>query len=592
MEDKNSETEKLHCKEGVRENFELEIDPKLYVWDKYFYRDRRFKIALYIFLIILIISLILTLVLFYIRPIHYYDPWNYDDKNGSTTKSFKQLVSDFSKKQSSTEYDQNDYKNTTATELSPKNTLKKDPQTILRKKFIKKIAYKVWDRYERYAWGQDTLRPLTKEYSFHKYGINSGLTIVTSLSTLWIMGMTEQFDRGRQWIENNLHFNQINQYVNVHDTITQFVGSLLSCYALTDDPMFRDKALEIAERLELAYHPITGLPYGEFIPSTGLVTDTTPNLSTIGGQQLEYRFLSEITGIRKFYNRVQLIQNRLHTIKKVDGLYRKQMYVETGQWVNELVTFAKPCSIFYSSLIKSTIRSKWNDTLSMKMYVDAIEAAFKMDLFPISRNGLQFVRNYHQAGKKYGDFMNYDSCYIGAMLALGASARKHFLSYNSEHIKTEMNLAESITRTCHEASIRSKSGLPPHHFYFNHAEEATNMRSTHQEFHLSSELMESYFVLWRLTGNKQYREFAWELFESITLNCETENGFSNVQNVNHEPIHLNNYQDATFLAATLKYLYLIFTDKDDDEVENSHSKLILLDEWVFNSFGQPFPVKK
>lgn len=104
--------------------------------------------------------------------------------------------------------------------------------------------------------------------------------------------------------------------------------------------------------------------------------------------------------------------------------------------------------------------------------------------------------------------------------------------------------------------------------------------------------MESYFVLWRLTGNKQYREFAWELFESITLNCETESGFSNVQNVNHEPIHLNNYQDATFLAATLKYLYLIFTDKDDDEVENSHSKLILLDEWVFNSFGQPFPVKK
>lgn len=45
-----------------------------------------------------------------------------------------------------------------------------------------------WAAYKKYAWGQDSLRPLSR--SSHKW-FGLGLTIVDSLDTLWIMGLTD-----------------------------------------------------------------------------------------------------------------------------------------------------------------------------------------------------------------------------------------------------------------------------------------------------------------------------------------------------------------------------------------------------------------
>ena len=97
----------------------------------------------------------------------------------------------------------------------------------------------------------------------------------------------------------------------------------------------------------------------------------------------------------------------------------------------------------------------------------------------------------------------------------------------------------------------------------------------------SSKLAESYFVLWRLTHNPKYREYAWQLAVAIERHCKTESGeYCEVRNVNEIPTHKQDRQHPIFLSATLKYLYLTFTA----------DTVLPLDQWTFNAVGHPLPV--
>ena len=93
-------------------------------------------------------------------------------------------------------------------------------------------------------------------------------------------------------------------------------------------------------------------------------------------------------------------------------------------------------------------------------------------------------------------------------------------------------------------------------------------------------MAESYFVLYRLTKEQKYREYAWELARAIHKHCRTKNGYAQVRDVMEMPTTKEDSQPPVFLSATLKYLYLTFAPDD----------LLPLDQWVFNTDGQPLPI--
>jgi mannosyl-oligosaccharide alpha-1,2-mannosidase len=67
-----------------------------------------------------------------------------------------------------------------------------------------------WDNYEKYAWGQNELKPLSR--NGHSAGIfgggqSLGATIVDALDTLYIMGNMNAYNKGREWIDKNFHMN-------------------------------------------------------------------------------------------------------------------------------------------------------------------------------------------------------------------------------------------------------------------------------------------------------------------------------------------------------------------------------------------------
>ncbi|KAI4146984.1 MAG: hypothetical protein LQ340_005734 [Diploschistes diacapsis] len=82
---------------------------------------------------------------------------------------------------------------------------------------------------------------------------------------------------------------------------------------------------------------------------------------------------------------------------------------------------------------------------------------------------------------------------------------------------------------------------------------------------LRPEAIESIFVLYRLTGNKELLEAGWRMFEAIDRNTATSFGNSAIHDVTVRPPFKPQKEDrmeSFWLAETLKYFYLLFSGPD------------------------------
>lgn len=114
-----------------------------------------------------------------------------------------------------------------------------------------------------------------------------------------------------------------------------------------------------------------------------------------------------------------------------------------------------------------------------------------------------------------------------------------------------------------------------------------------------SQTIESMFLMWKTTGDTRWRERAWDIFLALEREAKTGSGYAVVKTVTLSPPPLhddmprsvcfpyssvvsthNRVQLSFFLAETLKYLYLMFSEDD----------LVPLDKWVFNTEAHPFPI--
>ena len=128
-----------------------------------------------------------------------------------------------------------------------------------RREFVKNMALSSWNAYSAFAWGNETLMPVTKKSNDGYFGNNSGRSILAAMSTLWIMDLKEEFEQGRQWIDEKLNLSNMGKEVVVFRVVTEYIGGLLSCYALTDDLKFVIKAKEMANKLSKVYETSTGI---------------------------------------------------------------------------------------------------------------------------------------------------------------------------------------------------------------------------------------------------------------------------------------------------------------------------------------------
>ncbi|KAJ1648852.1 mannosyl-oligosaccharide alpha-1,2-mannosidase [Dispira simplex] len=98
---------------------------------------------------------------------------------------------------------------------------------------------------------------------------------------------------------------------------------------------------------------------------------------------------------------------------------------------------------------------------------------------------------------------------------------------------------------------------------------------------LRPETVESFFILWRITKNPQYREWGWQIFQAFERYAKyDQGGYTTLADVTKLSPPREDKMETFFLAETLKYLYLLFSPDD----------VVPLTEYVFNTEAHPFPI--
>lgn len=96
--------------------------------------------------------------------------------------------------------------------------------------------------------------------------------------------------------------------------------------------------------------------------------------------------------------------------------------------------------------------------------------------------------------------------------------------------------------------------LGPEIFRFNDSYEAEAAYDSDRAYILRPEVIESYFVLYRITGDPKYRDWAWEAAQAIERYSKAGpgRGYSGIRNTNSATPVQDDVQQTFFLAETLK----------------------------------------
>ena len=114
-----------------------------------------------------------------------------------------------------------------------------------RQQRVKAAMQFVWRNYRERAFGADELAPLTGR-AVNRWG-SIGCMLLDSLDTLWIMGMHDEFQEARAWVARSLTFGKHMGVVSVFETVIRALGGLLSAFDLSQDRVFLDRAVELAD---------------------------------------------------------------------------------------------------------------------------------------------------------------------------------------------------------------------------------------------------------------------------------------------------------------------------------------------------------
>ncbi|KAK6363039.1 hypothetical protein TWF730_000486 [Orbilia blumenaviensis] len=94
---------------------------------------------------------------------------------------------------------------------------------------------------------------------------------------------------------------------------------------------------------------------------------------------------------------------------------------------------------------------------------------------------------------------------------------------------------------------------------------------------LRPEAIESVFYMYRITGDRTWLDKGWKMFQAVEKFTKTEIAHSAINNVlDPKPYQLDS-MESFWLAETLKYFYLLFSEPD----------VISLDDYVFNTEAHP-----
>lgn len=452
-------------------------------------------------------------------------------------------------------------------------TVATDEKTTTRRQAIVDAFKHGYDAYKRSCGDGDELNPISKTC---RNWLHLGLTRLDALDTQWLMGMKDEFEDSVRWLDKHFYLDK-NVDVSLFEAMIRIVGGLLSAYDVSGDRNLLDKASKFADRLMPAFeshgsglpNPVINLQSGN--SKSHHWTGGQVVLSEVGTVQMELAYLTHHTGNPKYARAALKILKTLKEKAAIEpGLYATYLRPEDGSAANGMATLNAPADSMYEYLLKtwlltgksiSWLGDMWND--SAKAILTKLRMSDGDYIFP------GVLSHGHLSGH-----VEQLACFGGGMMALSANHTSSTSDSNAQ-----LQFGKDFTKFCRSMYSNSRSGLAPESVTISGGQ----MRSGQDTYALRPETLESIFYLFRATGDPMYREWGWEIFQSIEKHCKVAGGgYSGIKGTDSSSPSKDDIQHSWFFAETLKYLFLLFSDPS----------VVPLDKYVFNTEAHPLSIFK
>jgi mannosidase alpha-like ER degradation enhancer 2 len=431
-----------------------------------------------------------------------------------------------------------------------------------------------WRGYERYAWGHDELRPVSRT-TRDWYAEPLLMTPVDALDTLLLMGLDDEAAKARALIVERLGVRggaarpatggtaagehgarpaggaaafDLDLSVKTFEITIRMLGGLLSGWQMTGDPRLLRLADDLGTRLLPAFVSPTGMPYTFVNLKTGKTRGPRSNPAEIGTLLLEFGTLARATGKQVFYDRAKHAVVELYRRRSPLGLVGEEIDVETGRWTSRASHVGGGIDSYYEYLLKCW--RLFGDADCGAMWRQSI-GALNRYLADDAPTGFWYGQVDMLTGKRTATEFGALHAFFPAVLALGG----------------DLGRARRLEASCFK--MWNLHGIEPEVVDYR------TMAVVEAGYPLRPEIVESAYYLRHYTRDPRYLEMGRTFLEGLLAHCRTDAGYTVLKNVVTK--EKGDLMPSYFLAETLKYLYLIF----------GPDQALDFDQVIFNTEGHP-----
>ena len=459
-------------------------------------------------------------------------------------------------------------------------------EDIQRKQAIKEAFLHAYNAYKRKCWTYDEYDVSSDKCHHTLYG---GLTIIESLSTLYIMGLEEELLEARDYLKN-VFMPTGTMYS--FEFVIRVIGGFMSAYHLTGDRLYLKYAVRGAEilykhRTINGFFPSVMVYSSELKILSGFCMQDIGSLADVGTFSLEFFALSEATGKDKY------LRHALKAYGSIWDRFPDGELLDDDDYKTETKTGAKHLSAhvdsYYEYLSKIYIMSRGVFTKAFDMHRRAVRDIKNSLLFHTRRNKLFGIGQIRLG--RFIPLFDHLSFFVPGMLQIGSVRINPYADEDSI-------IARELVETIHYIYNSSNTGLAGETTHFKNAirfnseftltspvKRAESISKTESftrncEYMLRPEAIESIFYTYRFTGDNKYRDYNWDIFLALNKTARFTNGFGHVMNVTDTTSAIGGIQDSYLFSEVFKYLYLTYES----------SNVLHPTEWVFNTQGHPLRI--
>lgn len=488
-----------------------------------------------------------------------------------------------------------------------------DKQTRLsRRDAVKKAFERCWTSYRDQAWLHDELKPVSGGYK-DTFG-GWAATLVDALDTMWIMDMRDEFNEAVGAVDKNISFasSSSGDVISLFETNIRYLGGLLAAYDLSGDDRLKKKAIDAGDMILKAFDTPNHMPIGrwnikEAAENKKQMAPSSTSLAEIGTMVLELTRLSLITGDARYYDVTQHITDLLDASQmktKIPGLWSVSVdpsdaRFDTGtrysmgggadsayEYFPKMMALLDNLEPMYERLYKRSMAATQEHLIYRPMVPDEDDILMTGDAESTS-NG--------EGGSTLTAVTEHLTCFAGGMYALGGRLTSK---------ESDVDIGRRLTDGCVWAYNATKSGVMSERLLGVPCDDKSHCtwnetawraavgsgvsdrdlppkgiaRFKSKEYILRPEAIESVFIMYRVTGDRAWQDKAWAMWQAVDGLTRTDLANSAVDNVDADEARKLDSMESFWLAETLKYFYLVF----------SEPTLISLDEWVLNTEAHPF----